>query len=55
MDDIYGAYERISRELRSQYVIAFTTEQQLADDELERVRVTVKGPKRQVRFAVGRQ
>jgi VWFA-related protein len=55
MDDIYGAYARISRELRSQYVIAFTTAQPLADDELARVRVSVKGPKRQVRFAVGRQ
>lgn len=55
MDDIYGAYARISRELRSQYVIAFTTGQPLADDELARVRVTVKGAKRQVRFAVGRQ
>jgi Ca-activated chloride channel family protein len=54
-EDVNDAYARIGQELRSQYVVAFTSPEPLDDDELERVKLTVKGPKRQVRFAVGRQ
>ncbi len=47
------AYDRIQRELRSQYVLAFSTETPLTADELQRIDVKVKRPRVKVRRVVG--
>ncbi|HVS62643.1 MAG TPA: VWA domain-containing protein [Thermoanaerobaculia bacterium] len=58
MDKIGEAYASIGRELRSQYVLAFTTEGALSDKELDSIEVEILGErarKLEVRFAVGQR
>lgn len=47
------AYDQIERELRSQYVLAFSTDQPLTGEEIESVQVDVKRPGVKVRRVVG--
>lgn len=47
------AYDRIERELRSQYVLAFSTAERWTADELERLEVRVRRPRVKVRRVVG--
>ena len=39
MEDILASYERISRELRSQYLLTFTTDRELTLEQLQKLRV----------------
>ena len=39
MEDILASYERISRELRSQYLLTFTTERELSREEMQKLRI----------------
>lgn len=47
------AYDQIERELRSQYVLAFSTSEPLSSAEIESVKVDVKRPGVKVRRVVG--
>lgn len=59
MEDVNAAYRTIGNELRSQYVLAFSTEELLDEDALEEIRVrltdAVRGKKYKVRFVAGLQ
>ena len=58
MDAIGDAYARIGQELRSQYVLAFTTPAALTSGELDSIEVDVVGEgarKLEVRFAAGQR
>jgi Ca-activated chloride channel homolog len=58
MEEVTDAYARISRELRSQYVLAFSTERALTAKELASIEVEVVGQaakKLEVRFVAGQQ
>ncbi|MEE8277371.1 MAG: VWA domain-containing protein, partial [Thermoanaerobaculia bacterium] len=55
MAQLSEAYARINEELRSQYVLAFSTERQLSQQELTRLRVQVPGKGLKVRTVVGGQ
>ncbi|HVS13907.1 MAG TPA: VWA domain-containing protein [Thermoanaerobaculia bacterium] len=58
MAEVADAYARISRELRSQYVLAFSTERALTAKELASIEVEVVGAgakKLDVRFTAGQQ
>lgn len=48
-----AAYAQIERELRSQYIMTFTTAEPLTADELKSIEVKVDRPKTQVRRVVG--
>jgi VWFA-related protein len=55
MSDLDGAYSQINRELRSQYILAFSTDEPLSDEQLDSIKLEVprkKGLK--VRTAIGR-
>ena len=53
MADLRDAYARINAELRSQYLIAFSSDHVLTDDELRTITVDVSGPKFEVRAVIG--
>ncbi len=55
MDEVVAAYAQIAQELRSQYVLAFTTEHLLSDEEVAKIKVEVDGKGYQVRAVVGRE
>jgi hypothetical protein len=51
--ELQDAYDQIERELRSQYVLAFSTAEPLTAEEIESVKVEVKRPGVRVRRVVG--
>ena len=55
MEEVGAAYQQIADELRSQYVLAFTTDRELTDEEIGSLEVEVKHRGAKLRFAVGRQ
>ncbi len=55
MSELSQAYSRIDRELRSQYVLTFSTDRFLAEEELDAVDVEVDKKGLQVRAIVGGQ
>ncbi|MEM6701601.1 MAG: VWA domain-containing protein [Acidobacteriota bacterium] len=59
MDDVNAAYRKIGSELRSQYVLAFSTEELLDENALEEIRVKLsddlRGKKYKIRFVAGLQ
>ena len=59
MNDVNAAYQTIGNELRSQYVLAFSTEELLDEDALDDIRVKLssemRGKKYKVRFVAGLQ
>ena len=55
MAELSEAYAHINRELRSQYVLTFSTDRLLAEDELDSVDVEVDGKGLEVRAVVGGQ
>lgn len=50
--DLAPTYAKIGRELRSQYVLAFSSDAALTDKDLERIEVRVRRPKSTVRAVV---
>ena len=55
MADLDDAYGQINRELRSQYILAFSTDQPLSDEQLDSIKLEVPGKKGlKVRTAIGR-
>jgi hypothetical protein len=52
-DELGPAYDRIQEELRSQYLLAFTTPRPLAAEELAAIRVKVRPRGLEVRAVVG--
>ncbi len=52
-ENLEQAYDRIHRELRGQYVLAFSTESALSVEELEKIEVDVRRPRVKVRRVVG--
>jgi Ca-activated chloride channel family protein len=52
MPELDTAYARISDELRSQYVLAFATDQALTEDQLSKLEVVVSRPGTTVRAVV---
>lgn len=55
MSELAEAYSIINRELRSQYIITFSTDRELTEVELEEVDVSVEGKGLEVRGVVGGQ
>ena len=55
MDQVVSAYRNIGDELRSQYILAFTTERALTDAEAAKIRVEVSGRRNKTRWVVGRE
>lgn len=55
MQELTAAYESINNELRSQYILTFSTERQLSEEELESLDVEVEGKGMSVRAVVGGQ
>jgi len=55
MAELSGAYAHINRELRSQYVLTFSTDRPLAEEELDAVAVEVDRRGLEVRAVVGGQ
>ena len=53
MEVLDEAYAEIGAELRSQYLLAYTTEHRLSDEELLSLKVRVDGDGRKVRTVVG--
>jgi VWFA-related protein len=55
MADLDSAYGQINRELRSQYILAFSTDQPLSDEQLDSIKLEIPGRKAlNVRTAIGR-
>jgi Ca-activated chloride channel family protein len=52
-EELGGAYDRIQQELRSQYVLAFTSPRPLSPDELAKIRVEVRQRGLRVRAVAG--
>jgi len=55
MDELPAAYQQINAELRSQYLLAFSTDTPLGPDELQKLSVTVDNPALTTRTVVGGQ
>ena len=55
MEDVGAAYQTISDELRSQYVLAFTTAEGLEAEELADIKVRLENRQLRVRYVVGTQ
>ena len=55
MASILGAYDQIAEELRSQYLLTFTTTEELTDAQLAKLEVRVSGRGYEVRRVVGRR
>lgn len=55
MSELAEAYSTINRELRSQYILTFSTDSELSEIELEEVDVSVEGKGLEVRGVVGGQ
>jgi len=53
MEELGPTYDRIANELRSQYLLAFSTDRQLSEKDLESIRVKVKRPGLELRTVVG--
>ena len=54
MEQVIEAYRQIGDELRSQYVLAYSTERLLTEEEISRITVEVAGKGLRVRAVVGR-
>lgn len=55
MDQLDEAYAQINEELRSQYILSFSTERALKQDELRKIKVEVAGEELSVRTVVAGQ
>ena len=55
MDQLEAAYAQINEELRSQYILSFSTERPLEADELRKIKVDVAGEELTVRTVVAGQ
>jgi len=55
MSELPAAYDQINAELRSQYLLAFSTEEPLDPKELQELSVTVADPALATRTVVGGQ
>jgi len=55
MDQLDEAYAQINEELRSQYILSFSTERALEEDELRKIKVEVAGQELSVRTVVAGQ
>jgi VWFA-related protein len=55
MDQLDEAYAQINEELRSQYILSFSTERALKEDELRKIKVEVAGKELSVRTVVAGQ
>ncbi|MDX1644066.1 MAG: VWA domain-containing protein, partial [Thermoanaerobaculia bacterium] len=53
VDELGATYDKIARELRSQYLLAFPTTRQLSDDDLESIEVEVARRGLELRTVVG--
>ncbi|MGB5293793.1 MAG: hypothetical protein WBP34_02475, partial [Thermoanaerobaculia bacterium] len=55
MDQLDEAYAQINEELRSQYILSFSTERALEENELRKIKVEVAGEQLSVRAVVAGQ
>ncbi len=53
MSELDGAYDKIAAEMRSQYMLAFPTEEQLTQPDIESIKVRVSRPGLELRTVVG--